>query len=74
MKFKKINIAELARKEGVSYCSVDLLRQSSIELYVKAANQRGWDTKFTKQAILQNVRILLNKMILNEEEVKKWKK
>ncbi len=64
-KFKRVNIYGLAARECVSYTSVDLLRQTSIEKIVEACKNKR--AAIVKYAILNNVEILLNKMIVDEE-------
>ncbi len=64
-KFKKVNISALAAQKCVSYTSVDLLRQTSIKKIVEDCGDKR--AAIVKDAILNNIRILLNKMIVDEE-------
>ena len=67
MKFKRINIHSLAVKEGVSYCSVDLLRQSSVECFARYLCNRGHSTPEIKEIVLSNIGVLIDRMIVDDE-------
>lgn len=66
LKFKRLNIQSLA-KEGVKIYSVDLLRQSSIEFFVKLLNEKHKTKDEAIEILMNNISILLNQMIKEEK-------
>ena len=69
MKFKRLNIVQYAKKNKVPYMAVDLLKQTSIEWYVKYIEL---PKEKLKALILRQVGYLLDEII--KEEKLKWAK
>lgn len=69
MKFKRLNIVQYAKKNKVPYMAVDLLKQTSIEWYVKYIDL---PKDKLKALILRQVGYLLDEII--KEEKLKWAK
>lgn len=66
MKFKRLNIVQYAKKNKVPYMAVDLLKQTSIEWYVKYIDL---PKDKLKALILRQVGYLLDE-IIKEEKLK----
>lgn len=64
VKFKRQNIKDLSNKKGVSFLSLDLLRQTSIEQYVTLLANHGFKAEDIKNIIKHNINLLLNLMIV----------
>lgn len=67
LKFKRLNIQSLALKEGVKYYSVDLLRQTSVDLFVKLMNEKNKTKDEAIDILMNNICFLLNQMIKEEK-------
>ncbi len=73
IKFKRLNIAAEAARNGVIYEVCDLLRQTTIKSICEKTNKANphFNAEQVKNVLLHNCKKLLDKMIVDYEEKEK---
>ena len=68
IKFKRVNIINLASKYGCHYLKLDILRQTGIERLIDFGNIKHVNKQQFIDAMLVNAKLLLNEMIKETEK------